>query len=186
MFLKKNIKSIFRTSLPDLSDSELLYRNKIQLALNLVTNMDFYAAESYLQQLINQYPNDITIAQHLFHIRKLNAKSPDFSLSAKKIISLYLQDEVNFKKALWVYRDYKNYNFRYLDLDDNTEIKLLMAFAKIREVNEADRMMMRLISKNCHDPLMLVAAEFLVKVFIFIKKEDKVRFYERYLEIGGL
>lgn len=147
------------------SDADLQYREQLQQALDAVAHMEFVEAQKRFRDLVKQYPNDMRALVQLYHVEKLSPENPTFDAVARRLFQLSTHSEEGVWTTLPIYRDYDKVSLEKRALDTETSLKLIMSFARIGEVKEAEKLMKALMSRKARHALLPKAAYALSQAF---------------------
>lgn len=146
-------------------DVDLAYREQLQLALDAVGRMEFVEAQKRLRELVRSYPQDMRVLTQLYHLEKLDPNSTTYDAVSRRLFQLSAHSEDGGHIALPVYRDYDKLSLEKKALDTETSLKLVMRFARIGEVKDAEKIMKAVLVKKVPHPLMAKAAHALSQAF---------------------
>jgi hypothetical protein len=147
------------------TDADLEYRELLQHALDAVASMAFIDAQKKLRELVKRYPNDLRVITQLYQVEKLSPDSTTFDAVARRLFQLSTHLEDGAVTALTIYRDYDKISLDKRALDTETSLKLVMRFARMGEVKEADKLMKTLIARNATHALLSKTALTLAQAF---------------------
>lgn len=147
------------------NDADLLYREQLQQALDAIARMEFVDAQKRLRELVKQYPSDLRALAQLYQVEKLTPDSTTFDAVARRFFQLATHSEDGIWAALPVYRDYDKLSLEKRALDTETSLKLIMGFARIGEVKEAEKLMKALMARKATHALLPKAAHALSQAF---------------------
>lgn len=146
-------------------DVDLAYREQLQLALDAVGRMEFVEAQKRLRELVRAYPQDLRVLTQLYHLEKLSPNSTTYDAVARRFFQLSAHSEDGAHVALPVYRDYDKQSLEKKALDTETSLKLVMRFARLGEVKDAEKIMKSVLVRKMPHPLLGKAAYSLAQAF---------------------
>ncbi len=147
------------------SDADLEYREQLQQALEAVARMEFPDAQKRLRELVKRYPQDMRVITQLYHLEKLTPDSTTFDAVSRRLFQLSTHLEDGARAILPIYRDYDKLSMEKRALDTETSLKLVMRFARIGEVKEAEKLMKALLARKASHALLPKAALALSQAF---------------------
>lgn len=123
---------------PDETEQDEAFRKSYSKALSLVSQMEFKQAKSRFAALYKQYPDNIGMLEHLYHLEKLDHNNASFHQHAKQLIDASLKKNV-FSLMLDTYKDY----LKRVQADSQLEViyhnKVLYACLRHDSVADAER-----------------------------------------------
>lgn len=149
----------------DDSDADREYREQLQQALDAVARMEFPDAQKRLRELVKRYPHDLRVITQLYHLEKMAPDSTTFDAVARRLFQLSTHREDGAHAVLPLYRDYDKVSLEKRALDTETSLKLVMRFARIGEVKEAEKLMKGLLARKVSHALLPKAALALAQAF---------------------
>jgi membrane associated rhomboid family serine protease len=147
------------------TDLDLVYREQLQLALDAVGRMEFVEAQKRLRELVKAYPQDLRVLAQLYHVEKLNPESTSYDAVSRRFFLLSTQREDGAYVALPIYRDYEKLSLEKRALDTEVSLKLVMRFARVGEVKDAEKILKTVVARNAKHPLLAKAALALAQAF---------------------
>lgn len=163
------------------SDTDEAYREQLAQALDAVARMEFNEARKRLRELVKAYPRDLRVLWQLYQLEKLTPGSDTYDAVARRLFNLGSTDD-DSRSALQVYREYDRLSEHKRALDTETSLKLVMRFARLGEVKEAEKVMKTVLDRKAPHALLPKAAAALAQAFE--KLADPAR-AERYRELAG-
>lgn len=148
-------------AVPDEQDQD--YRAQLQAALDAVARMDFAEAQKRLRELVKARPQDMRVLCQLFHLEKLQPDSTTFDAISRRLFQLGAHDEDSARTALALYREYDKLSAEKRALDSETSLKLIIRFARIGEVKDAEKLMKALLARKTSHALLGKAAHALAQ-----------------------
>ena len=123
---------------PDEAEQDDEFRKNYAKALSLVSQMEFTQAKSRFAALYKQYPDNIGMLEHLYHLEKLDHHDNKYHQHAKQLIDASLKKNV-FSLMLDTYKDYLGRVGTDSRLDVVYHNKVLYACLRHDSVKEAER-----------------------------------------------
>lgn len=152
-------------ALPQVSEEELdqAYREQLQAALDAVGRMDFAEGQKRLRELVKSRPQDLRVLTQLYHLEKMDPASTNFDAVTRRLLQLAAHSEDGVYTALPVYRDYDKLSLDKRALDTETSLKLVIRFAKVGELKDAEKLMKALLARKANHALLPKAAHALAQ-----------------------
>lgn len=147
-------------ALPEASAEELdqSFREQLQQALDAIAALDFVTAQKRLRELAKSRPQDLRILEQLYHLEKLQPASTTFDAIARRLLTLSTQAESSARQALMIYRDYDKVSPDKKALDTEVCLRLVIRFAKMGEIKDAEKIIRSVLSRKVNHPLLAKAA----------------------------
>lgn len=147
-------------ALPEVSEDELdlAFREQLQQALDAVARMDFSEAQKRLRELVKSRPQDLRILSQLYQLEKLQPASTTFDAITRRLFILGTQSENGSRLVLPIYRDYDKVSLDKKALDTEVCLKLVIRFARLGEVKDAEKIIKSVLARKVSHPLLGKAA----------------------------
>lgn len=156
---------------------DLAYREQLDAILKSIASLNFSNAETQVQELNQQYPQDKRIQELLYHLSKFKPNSLEFEELACALFN-QPSGSHNDHLSLRIYNDYKKRSKSFVALDSNTSLQLAMRFARINAFKEAEETFKRALENKRGSPLLKKAAQQLEKAFAAQQQENKAKYYQ--------
>ena len=158
------------------TDADELYRGRLDQALKAISKLNFGEAKQYLRALADSYPQDLRALEQLYNLEKLKPDSTEFEVVAQRLFSASNTDEAAHV-CLTVYREYSRLTESRLALDTETSLKLIMRFARLGELKEADKLMRAVLGSHEQHGLMAKTANTLAQAYERMNDNSQAAFY---------
>ncbi|HEX6592351.1 MAG TPA: rhomboid family intramembrane serine protease [Moraxellaceae bacterium] len=151
--------------LPQASEEELdqAYREQLQAALDAIGRMEFADGQKRLRELVKSRPQDLRVLTQLYHLEKLDPASTTYDAVTRRLLQLATHSEEGVHTALATYRDYDKLSLEKRALDTETSLKLVIRFAKLGEIKDAEKLMKALLTRKASHALLPKAAHALAQ-----------------------
>jgi membrane associated rhomboid family serine protease len=159
------------------TDQDLVYREKLHLALEAIGRLEFTEGKKMLRELYKEHPQDLRILTQLYYLEKLDPGAPSYDAIARHLFGLNATGHDVL--ILQIYRDYMRLSLEKSALDTETSLKLVMRFTRMNEVMEADKLMKSLLEKQATHPVLTKAASALADAMERLHEPVKARFYRQ-------
>lgn len=119
-------------------------RNERQFKLQLTsawTSMSalaFSDAAANFQKALATHPENFSALSGLYHIHKISPQADAFRAIAEQTLSAAVTDEGECRQQLAIYRDYRKHLNSIEDIPEDIATHLIVRFARINEVKEAE------------------------------------------------
>lgn len=154
------------------------YRKDLNQVMQKLADMQFVAAEKHIRALLEKYPGDHRLIEQLYHLVKHNPSSLEFEELAFMLLTLPNHAESN-QVALRTFKDYSRRSQTFVALDDNTCLQLVMRFARIGALKEAEELFKKAQDANTSSPLLAKAAMALATAYGARQMEQRASYYEK-------
>lgn len=165
----------------DSPDMDEIYREQLDQALKAISKLSFGEAKQRLRELADNYPQDIRALAQLYHLEKLKPGSTEFEVVARRLFTASNTDDAA-QVCLTVYRDYSRLTESRLALDTDTSLKLIMRFARLGELKEADKLMRAVLASHEKHSLLAKTAHTLAQAYDRLNDNSQASFYR---ELAG-
>ncbi len=128
---------------PDEDEQHDVFRKSYSQALALVSQMEFVQAKAKFASLYKQYPDNIGMLEHLYHLEKLDPTHENYHTHTKQLIEAALKKNY-FVLMLDTYKDYLKRTSENSQLDVVYHNKVLYACLRHDDIKEAERTFERL------------------------------------------
>lgn len=162
-------------------DNDLVYREQLNKTLQVIGNMQFEEAKKQLRELVKAYPRDLRVLEQLYKVEKLSPQSDTFEAVARRLFNLSNTDEAA-QICLNIYRDYSKLTHDSRALDMDTTLKLVLRFARLGEVKEAEKLMRSAIDKKISHALLPKAAHSLAVAFEKLQDSSRANYYREFIK----
>lgn len=158
-------------------DMDLVYREQLDQALQSIGRMDFVDAKKRLRELVKAYPQDLRVLEQLYKLEKLEPASDTFEAVARRLFNLSNTDDAA-QVCLSIYRDYSKLSETQRALDTDTCLKLVMRFARLGEVKDAEKLIKQVLDKQAKSALLPKAAHALSQAYERLQDNSRAEFYK--------
>jgi membrane associated rhomboid family serine protease/uncharacterized protein (DUF2249 family) len=158
------------------ADVDELYRGRLDQAMKAIGKLSFGEAKQLLRELVDHYPQDLRALVQLYHLEKLKPDSTEFEVVARRVFTASNTDEAA-QACLTVYRDYSRLTESRLALDTDTSLKLIMRFARLGELKEADKLMRAVLASHEKHGLLAKTANTLAQAYGKLNDNSQAAFY---------
>lgn len=163
-------------------DNDLVFREALGKVLDAIGRMDFRGARERLQPLLLERPEDFRLLEQNYHLEKLRSDSADFATACRRLFGLGTLDETALQRTLLAYRDFDRLAGAKVPLDTDTRLKLVMKFARLGAVKEAEKLLKEVLDAKERHLLLAKAAQALASAFDGL--QDPVR-ADRYRQLAS-
>lgn len=163
-------------------DNDLLFREALGKVLDAIGRMDFRGARERLHPLLLERPEDFRLLEQHYHLEKLQPDSPAFAEACRRLFTLGTLDETALQRTLLAYRDFDKLAGAKPTLDADTRLKLVMKFARLGAVKEAEKLLKETLEAKERHILLAKAAQALAGAFDGL--QDPVR-ADRYRQLAS-
>lgn len=167
---------------PDEDEQNDDFRKSYAQALSLISRMEFTQAKSRFAALYQQYPDNIGMLEHVYHLDKLEPCSEGFHQNAKALIDESLKKNV-FELMLDTYNDYLKRVGDKSQLTEEYHNKVLYACLRQGSIKDAERAFAKL--KNYPEistDVLKEACQVLIQEFKKRQITTKVVQYQRVMD----
>lgn len=155
-----------------------IYREQLDQALQAISRMDFVDAKKRLREIVKAYPQDLRALEQLYQVEKLEPATDTFEAVTRRLFNLSNTDEAA-QVCLSIYRDYSKTTQTERALDTDTCLKLVLRFARLGEVKEAEKLMKLVMSKQkTPGALLAKAAHALAQAYDRLQDPARAAFYK--------
>ncbi|PTQ88159.1 rhomboid family intramembrane serine protease [Agitococcus lubricus] len=155
-----------------------VYRHELHHILTKISEMQFANAEKQLRTLLEKYPDDRRVLEHLYHLIKFKPAELEFEATTMGIFNLANQKTDNHL-ILSIYNDYKRRSLSFASLDSDTCFKLAMRFARISAYKEAEEVYKRGAESKRPSVLAKKAALVLSQLFEQLHHQQRASYYQQ-------
>lgn len=155
------------------------YRQGLNAILQKVAEMQFANAEKGTRHLLESYPKDTRLLEQLYHLIKNKTHELEFEEVAFMLFTMPSQPSNN-SAALRIYRDYSKRSKTFVALDESTSLQLVLRFARISALKEAEELFRRVVDSKRDAPLLAKAAQTLAEIFTRLQQEQRASYYRKF------
>ncbi|UZE96584.1 rhomboid family intramembrane serine protease [Alkalimarinus alittae] len=164
---------------PEETEQDDEFRKRYANALSLVSQMEFTKAKARFAALYEQYPDNIGMLEHLYHLEKLDDKDDRYHQHTRQLIDDSLKKNF-FSLMLETYKDYLKRVGPASQLEADYHNKVLYACLRNDAVKEAERAFENLKQHPDISPEVLKeACQVLIQDFKKRQQTMKINQYQR-------
>jgi membrane associated rhomboid family serine protease len=123
----------------------------LQNALDHMGNLEMRQAQVLLNQVLDMDPDHREALTHLYNIHKLDAESPTFHETAKRLLGILLRNSADHKAALDIYETYASL-VRRPNLPVSAYLQIAGAMAAVGKVDQAEKIMLAILKQKPQTP----------------------------------